>query len=305
MAETPAHHHPLRPHLLLFTGAALISLSPVWVRLVSVPPTVSAFYRVLIGGVTLTAFLVLTGQRLELSRRIILTLAGGAAFFALDLWVWHRSILYVGPGLATLLGNFQVFFMMLAGILFLGQPPRRVQLVAVPLAIFGLALLVGFEWQSLTVHYRIGVGFGLLTAVAYTGYLLSLRAACAISAHRIPAREVAIVSLGTAALLGVAAGLEGTSLTIPTVTDAGWLAGYGILSHTLGWLCIAAGLPQVSTTTAGLALLLQPALSYLWEILLFGRRLTAMEATGAAIALFAIYLGARGNNGVRPRRDQR
>ena len=38
------------PTLRLFIGAALISLSPVWVKLVSVSPTVSGFYRVLIGG---------------------------------------------------------------------------------------------------------------------------------------------------------------------------------------------------------------------------------------------------------------
>ena len=298
MADTPARHRPLQPHLLLFTGAALISLSPVWVRLVSVPPTVSAFYRVLIGGLALAVFLVTSGRRLELAGRVWLILAGGALFFALDLWVWHRSILYVGPGLATLLGNFQVFFMMLAGILFLGQPPRRIQLIAIPLAVIGLALLVGIEWQALTSHYRIGVGFGLLTAVAYTGYLLSLRTACSLTGHRLPVREVAIVSLGTALLLGLAASVEGTVLTIPTLTDAGWLGAYGLLSHALGWLCIAAGLPQVTATTAGIALLLQPALSYLWEILLFGRRLTVMEATGAVIALFAIYLGSRGRDGV-------
>src|SRR3546814_9021646 len=35
----------------------------------------------------------------------------GSCPFAADLWLWHRSILLVGPGLATLLGNAQVFFM--------------------------------------------------------------------------------------------------------------------------------------------------------------------------------------------------
>jgi drug/metabolite transporter (DMT)-like permease len=274
-------------------GAALISLSPVWVSLVNVPPTVSAFYRVLIGGAALAIFLVATRRRLELSRRILAILLAGAVFFALDLWVWHRSINYVGPGLATLLGNFQVFFMMLAGAVFLGQSPRPIQLVAVPLAILGLALLVGFEWQTLSADYRTGVVFGLLTAVAYTGYLLSLRTARTLSTHRLPTREVAIVSLATALLLGITTAIEGESLLIPTLVDAGWLFAYGILSHTIGWLLIATSLPKVTVTEAGLALLLQPVLSFLWDILLFGRTFTALEAVGAAIALFAIYLGSR------------
>ena len=38
-------------------------------------------------------------------------------FFSLDLWFWHRSIIYIGPGLSTLLANFQVFILMLVGIL--------------------------------------------------------------------------------------------------------------------------------------------------------------------------------------------
>ncbi len=274
-------------------GAALISLSPVWVRLVTVAPTTSGFYRTLIGGGALAIYLLVTRQRLGLSKRIIIVLLAGAVFFALDLWFWHRSIYYIGPGLATLLANFQVFFMMLAGVALLGQTPRTMQLIAVPLAILGLALLVGVEWQTLTAEYRLGVGFGLLTAVAYAGYLLSLRKACALSAHRVPAREVAVVSLVTALLLGITALAEGNSLIIPTLADAGWLFAYGLLSHCIGWLLIAASLPKVTATEAGLALLLQAVLSFGWEILFFNRTLTTTEAIGAAITLVAIYLGSR------------
>ena len=86
------------PTLRLFIGAALISLSPVWVKLVSVSPTTSGFYRVLIGGIALAVYLVAAGQRLQLSRRIWRILLVAAVFFALDLWFWHRSINFVGPG---------------------------------------------------------------------------------------------------------------------------------------------------------------------------------------------------------------
>ena len=293
MAGDAQAQNPVRPHVLLFVGAALISLSPVWVRLVNVPPTVSAFYRVLIGGAALAIFLLGTRRRLALSRRILGILLACSACFALDLWLWHRSINYIGPGLATLLANFQVFFMTLAGVLFLGQKPRSVQLVAIPLAMIGLALLVGFEWQSLSANYRLGVGLALLTAIAYTGYLLTLRTARSLSAHRLPTREVAVVSLVTALLLGMATIVEGESLLIPTLADAGWLFAYGILSHCIGWLLIATSLSRVTASQAGLALLLQPALSYFWEVLFFDRTLSAMETTGAAIALAAIYLGTR------------
>ena len=281
------------PHLRLFLGAALISLSPVWVKLVSVSPTVSGFYRVLLGGGALALYLIFTRRRLELSRRSMAILMLGAGFFAMDLWFWHRSIGYVGPGLATLLGNFQVFFMMLAGAVLLHQRPHVRQLIAVPLAIGGLTLIVGLDWDTLPADYRLGIVFGLLTAVTYAGYLLSLRAVRARSAHRSAAREVAVVSLATAVLLGTAAATEGASLAIPTLADAGWLLSYGILSHCIGWLLIAAALPRVSATEAGLALLLQPTLSFVWDVLFFARAVTLIEWIGAVIVLGAIYLGSR------------
>ena len=43
-------------------------------------------------------------------------LAGlSGAVFSIDLFCWHLSIDYVGPGLATILGNCQVFILALAG----------------------------------------------------------------------------------------------------------------------------------------------------------------------------------------------
>ena len=75
--------------------------------------------------------------------------------------------------------------------------------------------------------------------------------------------------------------------------DAVWLLGYGLLSHSVGLMFIASSLPRVSTTEAGLALLLQPPLSFAWDVIFFSRPMTVTELLGAGIALFAIYLGSR------------
>lgn len=281
------------PTLRLFLGAALISLSPVWVKLVSVSPTTSGFYRVLFGSVALAAYLLVKRERLNLSKHAWLVLVAASFFFTLDLWFWHRSINYIGPGLSTLLANFQVFIMMLAGIVLLRQLPSLTQVVAVPMALVGLAMIVGLDWQTLPPDYRLGVIFGLLTAVVYAGYLLSLREARRDSKHPMPIREVAVVSVITALMLGVSAMIEGESLLIPSAADAAWLVTYGILSQGIGVILIASSLRQVSTTEAGIALLLQPTLSFVWDVLFFARPLTAIELAGAIIALAAIYLGSR------------
>jgi drug/metabolite transporter (DMT)-like permease len=258
-----------------------------------VSPTVSGFYRVVIGGAALAAYLLVTRRRLDLSRRAVGLLLLAALFFAVDLWSWHRSIGYVGPGLATLLGNFQVFFTTVAAFLLLNQRPNARQLIAIPLALAGLALIVGIDWRALPADYRLGLVFGLVTAITYTGYLLCLRQARAQSMNRSAAREVAVVSLFTAALLGASAMAEGVPLAIPSAADAGWLLAYGIVSHCVGWLLIAGSLPRVSAAAAGIALLLQPTLSFAWDVLFFARGLTLQELVGAVIVLGAIYLGSK------------
>ena len=289
------------PTLRLFIGAALISLSPVWVKLVDVSPTASAFWRLAIGGVVIALYLVITRKRVLLSASIWLLLILAAAFLATDLWFYHRSIQYIGPGLSTLLANFQVFVMAAAGFVILRQPPTTRQLLAIPLALFGLALIVGVDWDGLPEDYRRGIVFGLGAAVTYAGYLLSMRRSRRDSTIPVPTREIAIVSLAGAAMLGATAMAEGHSLVIASGSDGLWLICYGVLSHGMGMLFITSSLPNVTTTQAGIALLLQPTLSFVWDVLFFARPMSAMELLGAGIALFAIYLGSRSRSEQRER----
>lgn len=290
------------PTLRLFIGAALISLSPVWVKLVHVSSTTSAFWRLAIGGVVIAAYLVVTRKRLQFSARVWCLLALAALLLAADLWFYHRSIDFVGPGLATLLANFQVFVMAAAGFLVLGQRPTALQLIAVPLAFAGLALIVGVDWDMLPEEYRRGIVFGLAAAVTYAAYLLAMRSSRHGATTRVPSREMAIVSLFGAAMLGATALGEGVSLAIPRQADLAWLVCYGVLSHGLGMLFITSSLPHVTTTQAGLALLLQPTLSFVWDVVFFARPMQPAEFAGAALALFAIYLGSRSQQAQRARK---
>lgn len=271
----------------------MISFSAVFVKLVAVPPTTSGLYRCLFGGLVLAAIVYLRGERPTAEPRALAMLLGAAALFALDLWVWHRSIVYVGPGLATLLGNFQVFILALAGVFLFGERLTWQVVVSMPLALAGLSLIVGFEWSSLGSTYRLGVLFGLMTAVFYAGYLLSLRRARAMAGAGTPSSDLAVVSLGTAALLAIAAPAGGESLAIPGWRDGLLLLAYGVVAQVLGWVLISGSLPRIPASQVGLILLLQPLLAFVWDVLIFARRITLVEAAGAALALAAIYLGSR------------
>lgn len=277
----------------LVAGAVMISFSAVFVKLAGVAPTASGFWRCAIGGVLLVAYLAWRREVLWARGRGVALLGLAALFFALDLAAWHRSIVYVGPGLATLLANFQAFVLALVGVLVFGQRLRWHMIVAIPLAFLGLALIIGFDWGGLAAEDRLGIVLGLLTALFYSGYLLSLRYARFRHPGRSPAGDLALVSVGSAVLLAAAAGAEGASLAVRTPVDAVLMVGYGVSGQVLGGVLISSSLAYVSAARVGLILLLQPTLSYVWDVWFFDRALTPSQMAGAAVAVAAIYLGSR------------
>src|SRR5512135_791886 len=207
-------------------GAALISTTSIFVRWAHVEPTTSAFYRMLFGGVMLLALLLARRQWRVPSLGQALVLTFPALAFGIDLMMWHRSIREVGPGLATLLGNFQVFIMAGVGIVFYRERPGWRFALGVALALAGLWLLVGVGWDKLTPAYHFGVLLGVLTGVAYAVFMLSLRRAQLRSARLTPEWTLCLVSLLCAIALGGAVAAEKSGFAIPDAQS--WVALLGL-----------------------------------------------------------------------------
>ena len=276
-------------------GAAMVSFTSVFVELANVGPTVSAFYRMLFGGVILLVASVARGDRLWFGWNSLVIPFLCAFLFSLDLFFWHRSINFVGPGLATILGNMQVFFVALLAVLFLKEKLGWRLTVAIPVAVVGLFLIVRTGWGEQGGAFKLGVLYGLLTAFSYALYILTLRKSqSAEQKFRYSLfANMAWISLLSAVLLGVTVAIEPqANFNIPDLQSWGALIGLGIMGQVLGWVFISKGLPQVDASVAGLALLLQPALAFMWDIWFFDRPTTGLEYVGAAIVLGAIYLGS-------------
>jgi drug/metabolite transporter (DMT)-like permease len=275
----------------LLAGAVMISFSGVWVKIAQVAPDVSAFYRVFFGGLIL---LPAAWRRGEIQWRgfkhLLLGLICGICF-ALDLGFYHASIQYVGPGLGTILPNFQVFILAAMGVAFLGERIRLIYLISIPLAFVGLFLIVGLQWDQLGRVYKIGVYFGLIAAVCYAGFLLSLRKLQSDQTGISIFYVLTLVSFITAALLGLVVVFKGGSFRIPDGRSFLSLLALGLFSQSIGWILITNALPKIRASLSGLVLLLQPALAFVWDVLLFERPTSSLSWLGVSIVLTAIYMG--------------
>ena len=101
--------------LMVLAGAVLISFSAVFVKWAHVSATMAGFYRNLFGGLVLVLVVVLRKERIWRGSAYFGMAVMAGLFFAVDLFVWHQSIHFIGPGLATILANFQVFFLAFLG----------------------------------------------------------------------------------------------------------------------------------------------------------------------------------------------
>ncbi len=282
---------PYRDISPVLTGALFISFSSAWVAWSQVDPMISAFYRVFFGSAFLLLACIASGKLQPVKTKTLWYCALCGMCFAGDLYCWHLSILYVGPGLATILGNFQVFVLTIISLLFFGQSLRLTFLVSLALAFFGLFLIIGINWGDLSDTYRIGVFFGLITALFYASFILSLRKIHQLERDISFIYTLLLVSLVTSIILGPLAWAGSKSFAIPGPGPLASLLCLALFSQTIGWAFISRGLANMVPSLAGLILLLQPALAFLWDVLLFKRQTSMIQWIGVSIVLAAIYLG--------------
>ncbi len=275
----------------LIVGATMISFSGVWVKASHVPSVVSAFYRVFFGGLILLVPALANHEvKWHGGRHLMLGLVCGF-FFAFDLAFYHLSVNYVGPGLGTILPNFQVLILAGIGILLFKEKVRPLFLISIPLALMGLFLIVGVDWSQLGPNYKFGIYCGLAAAACYSGFLLSLRKLQADHIGISFFYVLTLVSLVTAAMLGAEVWRGGHSFWIPDLQSLLALLALGLFSQSVGWILITNALPCIRTSLSGFILLLQPALAFVWDVLFFQRPTDPTNWIGVILALAAIYVG--------------
>jgi drug/metabolite transporter (DMT)-like permease len=84
---------------------------------------------------------------------------------------------------------------------------------------------------------------------------------------------------------------NGDSFAIPDLKSLSALMSLGLFSQTIGWLLIAGALPKIQASFTGLILLLQPSLSFVWDVVFFNRPTDLLNWTGVLLTLTAIYMG--------------
>lgn len=280
----------------LIFGAVCISFAPVFVKMLGaglMSPTSIGFWRTFFGAVFLFIIAFVRNRSYRINKSLIGWTALAGFLFAADLFFWHRSIIYSGAGIATILANTQVFGTAILSFFIFKEKLSTKFLVAALGAFAGVALLIGLGSEiEMSGRYLRGVIYGLITGVAYANYLVTLKYA----GHKQTLPDfvtlMAWVSLFTAIFLGSATVIEESGFFPPDLNALFILILLGLVPQTIGWWSISSGLSGVKGSQAGLILLLQPVLATVWGIMFFDENLSLMQTFGAILTLLAIYIGS-------------
>lgn len=269
----------------MLVGAVAIAFSGIIFRLAHVSASTGAFYRCAWALPPLWVLAKIEDRRYgPRSRRAVLLAWLAGAFFAADLVLWHNAIEQVGAGLATVLGNTQVVLVGLLAWILLGERPHRSSFAAIPIVGVGVVLISGvLEQGAYGSNPRLGAVFGVLTGIAYSGFLLTLRQGSRDLRRFAGPLFTATLSsaIGCAAIGLVIGDLDLT----PSLSATGWLVLLALSSQVLGWLLISASLPRLPAVVTSILLTLQPVCSVVFAAILVDESPSALQLAGAACIL--------------------
>jgi drug/metabolite transporter (DMT)-like permease len=279
-----------RPRLAALLGATCIAFSGIFYRYADVSPSTATVFRCLYGLPLLAAVAWFEHRRhggMPWSTVRVAAVAG--VFFAGDLTLWHHAIEAVGAGLSTVLGNLQVLVVGLVAWLLFGERPSRAVVFALPVVLVGVVLISGvIGSDAYGANPPLGALLGLGTAICYAGYLLVIRHGG--RDQRRPAGPVAISTLSTAVVAAIVAIPIGDLDMVPSWPAHGWLAIYGLMSQSVGYLLISVSLPRLPAVLTSMILLAQPVMTVGLAMVLLGEAPSVAQLLGVGLVVGGIAI---------------
>jgi len=282
--------------MALLAGAVGIAIAPILVRLSPVGPSATAFWRVLLALPLVWAWSGIHRSRLPLkglpaSLRDYGQLFLAGWFFAVDLSLWHWSIKMTSVANATLLVNFAPVFVTFGSWLVFRQKIRFIFLSGMALALAGMALIAGHNFQISLRHFW-GDALSFSAALFYAGYLLSIKTL----------RE----RFATSTIMSWSGLAAATTLIIITLLSEeplyfsglqGWivLLGLALISQVAGQSLITFALAQLPAAFSSVALLFQPVTAAFLAWFLLQEPIRGWQAYGGFLVLLGIIVARKGS----------
>lgn len=289
-------HFNMTAFILLILGGVAIGTSPIFMRFSEVTPTSAAFWRLLMAIPLLILWQANDIRKNkgkatpQLNVKDMKPFIIVGFFFALDLTMWHWSVKLTSVANSTLLANMAAIFTAVGGFLFFGERFSKTFIGGMMLALLGAMSLMGHSFE-LAPENLSGDVLGLITAVAYAGYMI-------FSAKARQKFSTVSIVLGTAVfgcIFLFPLAINETGLFMPSSLMGWWpLIALAWFTHVVGQSLIVYALAHLPAAFGSITLLIQPLVAAVLAWILFGEFLSIYHFVGAALIISGILVCKKG-----------
>jgi drug/metabolite transporter (DMT)-like permease len=273
-----------KPRLALAFGILCISIFPILVKLKLTPGLISAFYRMAIAISLLLPYVLIT-KKFTLPKANILFLAIlCGVLFASDVAVWNIAIQDSSATQASLLTNLSPLWVGIISFAFLKTRPATNFWIGTSIALFGMAMLVGFQF-FIELNFDRAFILAVLSGILYSIYLLVSKKVLS---------QANVLSFMTISLSASAVYLGVICLLLDEpfsgFTDLGWfvLLIQAVVCQLMAWLSISYATQHMRPTRISLSLLGQAVLTAVLAWLFLDEKITLNMIIGGIILLLGI-----------------
>lgn len=243
------------------------------------------FFRCLFGTIALLAYCYATGL---LSRRyftrasFLMAVAAGAALVMN--WVLLFSAYRLASiSLSTAVYNFQPFFLMALGALFLGERPSITKIAWAVVAFGGLLLLLDLNASQVSFHdkHLLGLLLGMGAGALYAVTAIIVKRLAHIPPHLLALVQAAVGIFMLAPLANFSA--------LPAMPSQwGCLVVLGVVHTCLMYILLYSAIQKLATSMLAALSFIYPAVAIMVDYAFFGQRLDLAQALGIALILLAV-----------------
>ena len=273
--------------LLIAVSAFSFGVMPVFAKIAyatGASTSTLLFLRFFIGAAFM--FLLMFARRFPLpsKREIVAFLLLGAVGYFGQSYCYFEALKYLPAGVVSLLLYTYPILVMIGSAVFLKERITARKTLALILAVAGVFVIVGTEFQA----NPIGVALGLASALVYTVYIL---VNSKVVREGMGVQSSAFIMLGSAIVFGVLNLFFG--FEPPSGVD-GWgsVLLIALISTVLAIWAFLTGLEKTGASSAALASTLEPVTSVVFSALIISEPLTPTIILGGALVLSALIITA-------------
>lgn len=275
-----------KPRLALAFGILCISIFPILVKLRLTPGLISAFYRMAIAFSLLLPYMLITKKFKLPQKKYILLAVFCGVLFASDVAVWNIAIQESSATQASLLTNLSPLWVGIISYVFLKIKPATNFWIGTTVALFGMAMLVGFKF-FLELDFDNAFMLAVLSGIFYSIYLLVSKKALS---------QIDVLSFMTISLLASSIYLAIACLLMNEpfsgFSNMGWfvLLLQAVVCQLMAWLSISYATQHMRPTRVSLSLLAQAVITALLAWVFLDEKITINMVIGGLILLIGIRI---------------